>query len=511
MTAAEALGRYVLYEPIARGGMATVHTARLVGAEGFSRLVAAKRLHAQFAEDPEFVTMLHDEARIASKIHHPNVVPVLDVVVVADEVILVQEYVHGLSLAALMRAAAASNVPVPTGVVAAVLTGVLAGLHAAHEANDELGVHLGIVHRDVSPQNVMVSVDGVPRLLDFGIAKAKNRAQHTRQGFMKGKMGYMAPEQLRMEPITRRVDLYAAGVLLWELLVNRRFYNRENEAAFLVSVLKGDTLTVSAALGARIADDRRDAVLALEAVVARAMEIAPEKRFADAAEMLDAVGRACPPASQMEVARWVRTMGTADLAQREKMLAANEESWRSSSKISISMPALGSGVRRGLPPPEEEAVAATVPVDQVESRAPTRGARGGIGRLLPWLVSCTLGIVLAIFVGAPLVRDLAPRRAEPTPVVTSDAAVAVAPPAPIAPPKPVDTFDAATAAAPRNAQGAAPPVHVTRAPHASQAAPPAHNAAPSPPPAATPEPAVTDCNPPFYFSGSRKVFKASCL
>src|SRR5690349_20464126 len=164
-------GRYVLYPPIAHGGMATVHTARLVGAEGFSRLVAAKRLHPQYTDDPEFVTMFHDEACIASRIHHPNVVPVLDVVVSGNELILVQEYVHGVPLSQLMKVAHTENRPIAIDIAIAVLCGVLAGLHAAHEVRDEAGEPLEIVHRDVSPANVMISVDGVPRLLDFGIAK----------------------------------------------------------------------------------------------------------------------------------------------------------------------------------------------------------------------------------------------------------------------------------------------------------------------------------------------------
>src|SRR5580693_4927624 len=139
------VGRYVLHAPIARGGMATIHLARLLGAEGFSRLVAAKRLHPQFTEDAEFLAMFLDEARIASKVHHPNVVPVLDVVQTGAEVILVQEYIHGLPLDRLLRAGFQRDVLLPVGVAVAIGADVLAGLAAAHDARDELGTPLGVV------------------------------------------------------------------------------------------------------------------------------------------------------------------------------------------------------------------------------------------------------------------------------------------------------------------------------------------------------------------------------
>ena len=134
-----AFGRYVLYAPIARGGMATIHIARLVGDDGFSRIVAAKRLHPQFTEDPDFVEMFRDEAEIASKVRHPNVVPVLDIVLDGEEVVLVQEYVHGVPLDRLFRASRARAEPIPPRIVVGIVAGVLAGLHSAHETTDEHG------------------------------------------------------------------------------------------------------------------------------------------------------------------------------------------------------------------------------------------------------------------------------------------------------------------------------------------------------------------------------------
>src|SRR5215510_12519424 len=153
------VGRYLLHRKIARGGMATIHIARLLGDVGFSRIVAAKRMHPELVEDREFVAMFLDEARIASKVHHRNVVPVLDVVSLGSEVVLVQEYVHGAPLSLLLRASCEAKTHVPIPVAAALACQVLAGLHAAHETIDEIGERLNIVHRDVSPQNIMVATD----------------------------------------------------------------------------------------------------------------------------------------------------------------------------------------------------------------------------------------------------------------------------------------------------------------------------------------------------------------
>src|SRR6185503_14890982 len=170
-TFGETIGRYHLHSQIAKGGMARIHIARAVGAEGFSRLVAAKRLHTALASDAEFVKMFLDEARVASKVRHRNVVPVLDVVNIDGEVILVQELVIGVPLHRLCGRAQKIRQWLPVPITIAIASQALAGLHAAHEAVDEAGTPLNIVHRDVSPQNIMIATDGSVRLLDFGVAK----------------------------------------------------------------------------------------------------------------------------------------------------------------------------------------------------------------------------------------------------------------------------------------------------------------------------------------------------
>src|SRR6185436_11579431 len=204
-------GRYVMYDEIAAGGMATVHLGRLRGERGFARTVAIKRLHSQYARDPDFVSMLVDEARIAARVKHPNVVPPLDIIATeAEELLLVMEYVHGEVLARLLGICVRRGEAVPPEIVVAIMVGALSGLHAAHEATSDHGEPLEIVHRDVSPPNILVGADGVARVLDFGVAKAGMRATITHDGSTKGKISYMSPEQLRGGVVDRRTDVFAA-------------------------------------------------------------------------------------------------------------------------------------------------------------------------------------------------------------------------------------------------------------------------------------------------------------
>jgi serine/threonine-protein kinase len=322
------VGRYVLHAIIARGGMATVHMARLLGAQGFCRIVAAKRLHPQFTDDAEYVAMFLDEARIASKVHHPNVVPVLDVVHTGTEVILVQEYVHGVPLDNLLRTARERQVAIPTSVAVAVGADVLAGLHAAHEAKDELGASLQIVHRDVSPQNVLVGVDGIARILDFGVAKATINAHVTRAGTLKGKLAYFAPERLRGEA-TRAVDLYAAGVVLWEALAGRRLHGGLEDAELLAAVSSGAvTRLIDAVDPADVPPESWAELVRLDRVLTRAMALSAEDRWNTAHEMADALVAAVPQASRAAVSRWVKELGEPYLVGRERLLVTEESTWR---------------------------------------------------------------------------------------------------------------------------------------------------------------------------------------
>jgi len=321
---ARTIGRYSIYGEIASGGMATVHYGRLVGPVGFSRTVAIKRLHAQYAKDPEFVAMFLDEARLAARIQHPNVVPTLDVVSTDGELFLVMEYVQGETLARLNRVVRDGGSHMPSRIALTIVVQALHGMHAAHEAKDERGAPLGIVHRDISPQNVLVGVDGVARVLDFGVAKAAVRLQTTREGQLKGKLAYMAPEQIGGQ-VDRLTDIYAAGVLLWESLTGKRLYEAVNEGQLLQKVLRGkfDRPSVHVSHLSPVLDE----------ITARALELDPRKRFATAREMALALERLGDLARPSEIGEWVEGLAAEALAARAVRL---QEVERSSSTLRVA-------------------------------------------------------------------------------------------------------------------------------------------------------------------------------
>jgi eukaryotic-like serine/threonine-protein kinase len=312
------IGRYALYGEIASGGMATVHFGRLVGAVGFSRTVAIKRLHPQFAKDPDFVHMFLDEARLAARIQHPNVVNTIDVVPLDDEVFLVMEYVHGEALSKLIRSIRRRGELVPPRIAIAIIAGTLHGLHAAHEAKSERGLPLNIVHRDVSPQNILVGVDGVPRVLDFGVAKAAARATSTRDGQMKGKVAYMAPEQLRGKGVDRRTDVFAAGIVLWETLTGRRLFDGDDPGEVLTKLLEAEIHPPSS-LEASVPQE-------LDSIVMRALSRDINQRWNSAREMAIALEYAGPIALAREVGEWVERVGGETIGRRTSVIADMEQS-----------------------------------------------------------------------------------------------------------------------------------------------------------------------------------------
>jgi eukaryotic-like serine/threonine-protein kinase len=314
----QTIGRYAVFDEIAKGGMATVHLGRLVGAAGFARTVAIKRLHPHYAKDPHFVAGFIDEARLAARIRHPNVVATLDVEAGDDHLILVMEYVLGESLSRLVRTSSEEGSPVPPKIAAAIMSGVLLGLHAAHEAKDERGAPLGIVHRDVSPQNILVGSDGVARVLDFGIAKALGRLQTTQAGHVKGKLRYMAPEQVLMSEVTPRTDIYAAAVVLWEILTGRRLIRGDSSEQLMASILE-QRFDAPRTIDPRLPTE-------LDRIVMRGLDRNPRMRFESARAFALDLERSVGLATPTQVEAWMHTIAKSTLEARASALAAMEMS-----------------------------------------------------------------------------------------------------------------------------------------------------------------------------------------
>jgi serine/threonine-protein kinase len=390
VSAPSRLGRYELLAPIGTGGMATVYWGRTRVLEGVYRDVAIKLMHPHLGEEGnDGVAMLLQEAEIAARIRHPNVVPVEEAAVDPAGVYLAMPYVEGDSLAGLIRAEAAQGRTLPTRIVGRILLDALAGLHAAHELRDEHGNVREIVHRDFTPSNILVGVDGIARLTDFGVARLTNRAVRTTTGHLKGKIGYMSPEQVRVRAVDRRTDVWAAGVVAWECLAGRRLF-------------EGDELGVLL----RIAEDPPPRLRtaqpglphALEAAVASALERQIESRCQTAEELRVRLARAFESgdgiAEADEVATFVQRVAGRALAERRERAA------RATSSVAAPPAAAGPTVVMPAPAP----VTAASPVDGTRSPLVTPASNdtsSDFARpMLPGRRSrrpIVLGVALAVF------------------------------------------------------------------------------------------------------------------
>lgn len=463
------VGRYALHDEIASGGMGTVHLGRLLGEGGFSRPVAIKRLHPHLARQEEFVKMFMDEARLAARIRHPNVMPTVDVVREDEELFLVMEYVHGAPLSLLLAKTREAGRRVPLRVASSIANGLLLGLHAAHEATDEKGHALGIVHRDVSPQNVLVGADGATRVLDFGVAKARGRLQaSTGEGTLKGKLGYLAPEQLRGADVGRSTDLYAASVVIWELITGRRLFPGDNEGHVLEQILVGYADPPSK-WDPEIPED-------LDRTILQGLSSDPDKRFRSAREMAMAIERSVPAAPAMEVSEWVERTAYELLEARAKIIAAIEHGQSADSAAKIKLNELT--VTKAAEDPSS--ISVTRP-------AQPRSRRRALGALVALLLSGVA--VLAFFLlrrpEEPL-KTLAAPSAAPSPSES-------APPPPEPPSAAVEVED------------------LTPKPHPKTKHAPKAKPAPSAKPAPTPT-THADCTPPYTWDAlGRRIYKRHCL
>lgn len=377
--------------------MATLFLGRRDGAAGFSKPIAIKVIHPHLVKEPGFVEMFLDEARLASNIQHPNVVAVEELGELDGQYYLVMEYVHGCSLAQLGRQLGPSR-RLSLDLVLHIVSKVAEALHAAHEARDESGKPLQVVHRDVSPQNILLAYQGHVKLIDFGIAKAKGRSRQTTARSLKGKLAYMAPEQAWGKEVDRRTDVYALGVVAWELLTTQKLFDSDDDFALLEEV-RQPAIAKPSSLVDGIPSD-------VEAVVMRALRAAPEDRFASAREFRNELLTAFPAAATVDAAEFGSFLQTlmADEIRREHAV----------------LPETVSDAFRDVSSPADPATLATFTVasSSTEADALSPAPRRRINR--PLWVAVSLLAVAALSAGAYAAQDLTFEDSVTAPVEHSD-------------------------------------------------------------------------------------------
>jgi len=474
------VGRYKLYGEIGGGGMATVHLARLQGSVGFGRLVAIKRMHASYALDPEFVAMFVDEARVAARVHHPNVVQTLDVVADGGELFLVMEHIHGVAMTRLLRGGA-----IEPRIACAIACGMLHGLHAAHEATDESGAPLEIVHRDVSPHNVLVGADGIARVLDFGIAKATGRQHATRDGVIKGKCAYMAPEQITNVRVNRQCDVFAASIVLWEALAGARLFRAETERDTLARVMAAP-IDPPSSRAPGISPE-------LDAIVMRGLERDLDERYKTARDMARDLER-LPLAPQSDVGEWVASVAADDLAKRLAQISTIERGAASLPDVTGH-----SGVRNSVATAPQ--TPASMPRDegtQLSSSSHAEPAPRAKRRPIAWAAAGAVALAGGALWAAHAFRGTHP--AEITVATTSPPPPATTPSAQPAPVTTVYEFVETPTTSASVSPHPAAPLHVPAVrPHVALSA------------SASAHP-VVDCSSPSYVGPDNRVhYKLECL
>jgi eukaryotic-like serine/threonine-protein kinase len=274
-------GRFELLIEMGRGGMATLFLARIQGPSNFEKLLAIKKIHDHLAHEDQFVRMFMDEARIAAMIHHPNVATIFDMGRIDKSYFIAMEYVHGQDLTDILKVAGRKRANFPWTHAVRIIADTAAGLHSAHELKNQEGQPLNVVHRDVSPQNILVSYDGNTKVVDFGIAFAAEKLETTQAGTLKGKVGYMSPEQAMGEEVDRRSDIFSLGIVLWECVCIRRLFKEANEGATLLRVRDADV--------AKPRSVRPEIPVELERIIMKALAKDRKDRYDTAEEFGDAL------------------------------------------------------------------------------------------------------------------------------------------------------------------------------------------------------------------------------
>lgn len=374
-------GPYLLLERISLGGMAEVFKAVEFGVEGFERTVAVKRILPHVAEDEQFIAMFKDEAHIAVQLTHSNIAQIYNLGSERDNFYIALEYVAGRDLRTLFEHGRRSETPMPIGQACYTVMQVCEGLDYAHNKRDKYGQSLNIIHRDVSPPNVLVSYEGEVKLIDFGVAKAAGRVSKTQAGILKGKFGYMSPEQVRGNPVDRRSDVFALTVVLWEVLTGRRLFQGETDFATLDKV-REVAVEPPTMYNPKIPDS-------LEAVVLKGLAEDPEQRYQSAMELHDALQAYMFESGTMygrkDLAGWMRTEFAREIElEKEKASkraelknpGADEADSASSSKSPPAPKSSATKAPKGPPPPPRKSGGAPAPPKR-GTKPPTPPGRSG--------------------------------------------------------------------------------------------------------------------------------------
>lgn len=326
-------GKYLLLERIAVGGMAEVFLSKSFGIEGFEKVIAIKRILPTMAEDDDFIEMFIDEAKIAGQLSHANIVPIYELGKIGDSHYIAMEYVWGKDLLQIMNRFRRMRKRMPPAMVAFIASKMCEALEYAHTKRDRRGQHLNLIHRDISPQNILVSYDGAVKLIDFGIAKAASRTTKTQAGVLKGKFGYMSPEQVRGLPIDLRSDIFAVGTCMYEMLTADRLFVGESDFSTLEKV-RHATVAPPSEMVPDVPPD-------FDAIVMKALAREPADRWQTAGEMQEAlqefIATQRPPFTTSKMAAWMRSAFTKE---------QEEEKARLDSYASVGRPSV-----LGSPPP----------------------------------------------------------------------------------------------------------------------------------------------------------------
>lgn len=480
------IGRYSLHTQIASGGMGVVHFATVEeGGEG--RVVAVKRLHPHLRHDQSFAMMLLDEARLAVSVRHPNVVQVMDVVSTPTDLLLVMEYVPGLSVHELMTHGLheGARAPVPLPVAITIAVDGLRGLNAAHEAVGEDGQPLNLVHRDISPQNLLVDSTGVTKLTDFGVAKAVGRLRSTRDGSIRGKIAYMSPEQVADSGVDQRSDIYSFAVVLWELIAGRPMFEAETDVALFGKAMRGPTQ--------RLAEVAPDIPPAIDSAIWRALARDPRRRYPTARAFADALVDAFGAVDHGWVSEWMRQRAGVLLARRQntvkELLTVNLHAVEDADTVTMTGPMSAPTDLTSAP------MMIDAPHGSAQAHAPALKKGRNVQMAMVGVVAAAVTVSVLLLATQ---NGAAPTQPEPT--AEPEPSAAVTPAVTPAAPPPLTVAVPASVAVP--APVAAPAVSTAKGGTPVKPRPGTRKAEKDP---------KADCNPPYTEDETGKHFKPWCL